>query len=88
MAIVAVSYLFALSGAVLAIGGLNVTSWEFLVSRAWIILPATVFLAVLGTQGLMWRFGHLFGSKYFIPTVAHAAVILLLTFGVVKELMG
>lgn len=88
MAIVAVIYLFALSGAVFAIGGLNVTSWEFLVSRAWIILPAAVLLAVLGTQGLMWRFGHLFESKYFLPTVAHTAVILILTIGFVKELMG
>ena len=81
------TYLVALSGTVFAFGGLNVTSVEFLVSRWWILLPGAIAIALLGTLWPMWRFGDAGGSRYFLPTVTHVAILLILAIGVAKELM-
>jgi hypothetical protein len=70
-------YIVAFVAAIALAGDLTSDSPKDLI-RLWPVLLGAIAIAYLGTTSIIARFGNATGSIYFLPTVAHAAMILVL----------
>ena len=79
--IVTMVYLVAVLTVIALVGDMSFgdpNDWK----RLWPIPLAAIGISYLGTASVIARFGNATGSVYFLPTVVHAAVILVLAIAV------